>query len=836
MQNWSIDILRQGNWDIWTLLCVLAALSLGVYLIAGRVRQSSRRGLIVSLSLVGIGGTAAVLAFAALRNPLVGMGWTFILLSILSGVFYLNLRATISQRQMRVLLTLRIVALALLVPMLFEPVLRFVANPEPERPLIFVIDTSGSMSVPDVQNGPTRIQSVWQTLAPQLALIKSHFVPSFFTFSNETKQLKSADELTTVSPDGPSTDIVGALTRALSTASRPDASVVLISDGIDNTSSDVLGAVRTSQRPIHTISVGSDQAEPTTLVNIAVTDVRPKDELIVHHQTPLIATIQSTSLANRVVEVKLAELDEQGKTGEPIATAKLVLQSLVGGQEVELDYTPAKAGVQRLAVWVDPVPGERSVVDNRQEFQGLALDPRVKVLYVEGRARPEYRELRRAMERDLNIELATLLRIQQDRFSASGSVDGHPVEKLPDDDKGWGAFDVILLGDLDSSFLSRSQQQSIEKAVREGKGLLMIGGQTSLGPGGYQGTPIESVLPVFVGDRSVGQETQPFVPRLTAEGAVHPAMQGLADWLGTDTTKPTHSLPDLRGNVVVQKAKSGAQVLLVHPQRTGADGQPEIVLAVQRYGQGRAAALTVDTTYLWYLPLRGMGQDSPYNRFWGQLVRWLAGTDVKNRERGAGVDALLNKSVYQLGDSVTIRAMVRDELGDATRFAQVKATLKRDGQPDQEYDLKPVDSHVGLYEVTIPTPEKGKYGVIIRATKDKKNIGSHGLTFSVIPPADEMLKLAANPILLAGISDETHGFHYDLGGFPTLIKELVQRDPNSGKSVQKSVPLANTARVVLALVGVLPKWDSRYDLPMQGVLVGGLLIAEWILRRRWQLT
>ena len=38
-----------------------------------------------------------------------------------------------------------------------------------------------------------------------------------------------------------------------------------------------------------------------------------------------------------------------------------------------------------MAVWIDPVAGERNLADNRQEFQGLAIDPRIKVLYIEGR-------------------------------------------------------------------------------------------------------------------------------------------------------------------------------------------------------------------------------------------------------------------------------------------------------------------------------------------------------------------------------------------------------------------------------------------------------------------
>jgi len=126
----------------------------------------------------------------------------------------------------------------------------------------------------------------------------------------------------------------------------------------------------------------------------------------------------------------------------------------------------------------------------------------------------------------------------------------------------WKKFDVIIIGDLDISFLTKIQQNAIEQVVRDGKGLLMIGGQNSFGPGGYQGTPIENALPVFVGDLNAGQEKSEFVPRLTAEGSTHPAMEGLADWFGVEEKAPAKVLPPIRGNVVVPKPKSGAQVLL----------------------------------------------------------------------------------------------------------------------------------------------------------------------------------------------------------------------------------------------------------------------------------
>ena len=837
MSNWSFDILRQGPWDWWVWICVAAACSLAGYAIAEKPWRNARGRLTLPLIAFGVIGTVVILALPVLHSARVGLVWTFVMLADLSATFYLNLSGQLGTRRTGLLLGLRLAALLMLVPMLFEPVIRYIAQPKPEKPLVFLVDASGSMSVPDVQNGPTRFQSVEAALRPQLPKIGQHFIPRFFTFATSADELKSPADLQTAKPDGQATDIVAGVAKVLQKVDRPDAQIVLISDGIDNTSPDVLGHLRESQRAIHTVRVGSDQAEPATLANIAVEDIQAPDDFVVGSETIIKAIIKSSALPNRLVEVKLSQLD--ATTGKPIGTPvskSLVLQPAVDGQTVELPFKPKEVGVQRVAVWVDPVVGERSTVDNRQEFQGLALDPRIKVLYVEGRARPEYKPLKFALDRDPNIELATLLRTTQNEFDAVGTIVGESVKKMLVTIEEWKKFDVIILGDLDISYLSKPQQAAIEQAVNTGTGLMMIGGQNNFGAGGYAGSAIERALPVMVGNASSPQEKTPFVPRLTAEGSTHPAMEGLADWFGVEEGAGKQPLPPLRGNVVVPKAKNGASILMVHQDRPGPDGKPQIVLAVQRYGEGRSAAFTVDTTYLWYLPLRGMGQDSPYNRLWGQMIRWLAGVDIRNRSRGPGMEAMISKTIYQLGQSVTIRSMVRDAKGDATRFAQVSLTLERSGSKDkQQFNLGPVDSHTGMYQIAMPLLAKGEYTATLIAAKDGTQLGARQLSFSVIAPADEMLKVAANPTLLRSIATATNGFAYDLNQLPALVDQLIRADPDSQTAKQQTVPLASFIRSGLTLIGHAPTWDGKFDLPMQAALAVALLAAEWITRRRWQL-
>jgi len=298
----------------------------------------------------------------------------------------------------------------------------------------------------------------------------------------------------------------------------------------------------------------------------------------------------------------------------------------------------------------------------------------------------------------------------------------------------------------------------------------------------------------------------------------------------------------LRGNVAVGAAKTGAQVLLIHPGKTGPDGQPQIVLAAQRYGKGRSAAFTADTTYLWQLAAADQPND-PYTQFWAQLVRWLAGADVRNRQNTAGLIGLIDQSVYPFGQAVRVRALVREEHGQATSFAQVSMKLQSStGAAPGQLSLSPRPDRIGMYQQLLPDPSQhldalpaGDYTVDLLASKDGKELGRAELKFSVIPPADEFLKIAANPTLMREIAQATGGFSSSLDGLPAMLDQLIRSDAGSQRPQEQTLALSNAVRAFVAAVLSPPQWPKKYDLPMQAVLVAALLMTEWILRRKWQL-
>ncbi len=833
LASWSIDILRQSKWDLWCWISIFVAILLAISgLLSWKTGMPFKKRAFL-LYIAPLLMTGLILSLPQLRKPAVGLIWLIFLLSLVSTLNYLESRKRLSRRQLGGLLGLRLLAILLAVPMLFEPVIRVVSTKNPDRSLLVLIDASGSMSVPDTPNGQTRFQLATQSIESEWDRMHLAYASSLVPFGIKTdRSIKSPDELRRLIPDAPSTDLVNAIGAVIGKNKQGSAEIILISDGIDNASADVASAIESFKVPVHTVLVGTDQSQPTSLVNVAIEEINPGDEWTVRSPATINCIVHSSSLAGRVVQVYLSPVDEAGRPVATPITQQLVLDSKSNGQLVKFEYTPEKTGIHRMAVWVEPVAGERSSADNKRVFQQLVTDARIRVLFIAGSTRLEDKPLRNFLRADANIELASLTLLRNNQMNSEGTLSGKSLTAIPTRADDWRQADVIILSDVTSSMLNPQRMAEIEKAVSDGSSLLMIGGKSSLGPGGFAGTPIEKILPVNVGGIDNRQNFTEFIPQISTIGENHPSMQSLGKWFNG---QPFSSLlPTLLGNVIVDQPKPGADVLLTRKTETG---ESQIVLAVQRYGKGRSAVFTADTTYRWNLPMRGMGQESPYNIFWGQLVRWLGGTDVKNRGTQPGVETIVDQSNFTIGEKVRVRALVRDQRGDATRYADVKINLSRDGASDSERISQPfttVDGRDGMYQLLLTNLSKGNWTGEVVASKDGAELGKQPIQFSVIPPADEMFKLAANSSLMKEIAEKTGGFAYSIPQFSQLIDAL-NRKHASDAPQQHTVPMHNLTRLIPATIGIYPNWPAVYDLPVQTMLVIILLAAEWVLRRKYEL-
>jgi uncharacterized membrane protein len=76
-------------------------------------------------------------------------------------------------------------------------------------------------------------------------------------------------------------------------------------------------------------------------------------------------------------------------------------------------------------------------------------------------------------------------------------VDRRPSSRLPPSASALSGYDGLVLVNTPATSLSLDQQRTLVSFVQDlGRGLLVVGGARAFAPGGYQGTPLDDLLPV----------------------------------------------------------------------------------------------------------------------------------------------------------------------------------------------------------------------------------------------------------------------------------------------------------------------------------------------------
>ncbi len=804
----------------------IAAAVLG-YGVRHWMRHRRRSGIAVIFSGAAAGAfvTAAAVG-VSLDTPAGRILWLALLgaLIILAvGVFYSAVYSYLGRRRMAVLLLLRFGAIMALLLVLFKPAISVQPTAgESELLLPILVDRSASMAATDQANQAYRYRQAIEALASQEQRLGEHFRVAWLHFAADCREVENIEELAGLSPSGEGTDVTdisAALRRGCANSSAEElAGIILISDGLHNAPGNILTAASESPVPVYTLGVGSRDEKAAGRRNVRLLSANAPIEAIKNNVTTITAELRLTGWANIPSRIVLTE------DGREVADKQVLTESNAETITVQLKWTPGEppagkksADIRKLKIAVEPNDAETTTDDNAAELHVLITTPRIRVLYVEGTMRPEYK-LHRALAGDPNIQTISMVRDRRNHFLVQGKIDGKTLAGLPRTDEDFAMFDVIILGDLDRTFLNRDQMERIRKFVNDGKALLMLGGRNSFGPGGYAGTPIETALPVFCGSRSQPQESTRFVPQLTAIGAASPIFADLGEFFHSPSKQATKPIPKLLGCVTVPRAKPLANVLAIHPTRRNANG-PLIVLAVRQFGAGRSAAFTADTTWKWDLRLRPAGADSPYHRFWGQFIRYLAGVDKTTRAGTASVLARLSTAYIRQDEELKITAQVKDSDAKPASSASVTATIREEPkQKDASQVTLSPSAGAGMYGASVKPAAGGKYIVTITA-KDKNGeiIGTDQLPLIVATHSKETDRLARNDVTLRSIAKIRDGRYVELTALPDIVDELIRKRAASMPPAppEKQYSLYNFTLLFLAFVA--------------------LLTTEWILRRNWQL-
>ena len=735
--------------------------------------------------------------------------WWLVLLVTMLGLvtvtlFYRRAAGTISRRYLAVLMVLRGVAMLALFLCLFRPVISYQKGTIERSRLLILVDRSRSMSIHDFPGQPSRFDRVRDILLERngtVGKLEESFDLNWYAFADHAGPLKEKAELGSLKAEGDATDLfTSAKDAAADAAGEEIGGIIMLTDGRD-TSGRQLARMGGFNLPVFTVGVGSVLRAQENFRDIMIDSIDAKREVTVKIATPLTVMVEAIGFPDRVVPVILKENDVE------IGRERLVLDNAKGAQKVTLNYVPQKKGDFELTISIPADAGERITENNSATIPVFVGDPKIRVLYIEGVARPEYNDLKNVLQYDPNVEIMSFVRLGPNFFIKQGTISDVKLNDPPKKYEDLKQFKVLIIGSIESSFFKDGQMQFIRRFVREGGGLLMIGGQHAFGPGGYSGTPIEEALPVVCGGRNAGQEREAFSLQLTGAGKRHPIFAGIAKFFEPGG-KDGVTIPPLLGCTRVEKAKPAAEVLAVNPNRRNAAG-PLIAVATGRYGSGRSMAATIDSTRLWYVPLKGMGKASPYVRYWGQAIRWLAGSDDARRATGPGVTAYTDRHFYDPGSEPVIHAFVTDSEGQATAKAKVEATITREGEKkSSRVQLSLVQGTRNEYETQLLPPDPGKYVVEVKGALNDAALGEATLVFFIGEPTREFEKLDLNADALAKVATATGGLYLPLLSFDQLPEVLKARSEE--KVERHEIFLWNTPILFIAfLLFVTSEWILR---------------------------
>jgi len=743
--------------------------------------------------------------------PAVAVAGGVLLLLLLVGPAYRPLRP----RQRGVLIGLRLLVSLLVVAALLRPGwISTQARPQTAT-VVLLADQSRSLQVPDAGSGKTRWQALRDALqqaAPELARLSNTAEIRAYTFDRRAQPVEfTQGELTLPDePSGDQTDLGSALDDVLRRElGQHLAAVILLSDGAQRAYAPRVEAQQAARElarsgsPLFTVALGQPRDRSQSR-DVAIVNLQDQYTVFVQNELVVRGGLNIQGYVNQPIPV---QLDIAGPDGATETLGPVAYQASEDNTQVEVQFTyvPRQPGQHRLTLAAAEQPGEL-VVDNNQLTAFLTVrEGGLRVLYLDS-------NLLGAEQKFIRLAVGSAPDVQLDfRPVDSRLADRWPIDLEPQ----WaqGKYDVYLLGDVDSTALGEANLRQLAAHVEEGRGLMMLGGYHTFGPGGYDASPLADALPVEAG-RFERQDPRFGAPlrrdvHLDQDLSLIPTSAHFVTHLapGAENAAAWRRLKPLTGANKFARLKPRAMVLAESPDKVP-------LLVAGEYGLGRVLAFAGDSTYRWWLG----GQQAQHKRFWRQAVLWLARRDQSLRDE-AWIQ--LDQRRYHPGAPVSFTAGARGPEGEAIGDAQLTALVQGPGIDDQPVRLtRDGDQWAGVWPQT-QTP--GDYVIQVQATRDGMELGSARAKFLVFTQDLEMSDPAADPqllSLLARLTAEFGGRTLAPEELPQLVRELRKRPPAVDVEVQSKWQLA----------------DTPADAGLFLVLVVVLLAGEWFLRKRWGLV
>ena len=631
------------------------------------------------------------------------------------------------------LVSIRILAILLLLFIIFEPILTLAKKTIIEPVNLIFADNSRSILINDGTNRNLTIKNFLQELQDNNLSGSS----KLYSFGSKISKV-SFDSLEQINFSEGSTNFSKIFSEAEQSKINIS-SIVIISDGVITDGSDPVYKAGKLKIPVFTVGVG----DTTRRNDIEIRNVLFNEFIYAETPTTILASVANTGFAGSNVNVSLYENDML------LEQKNITLNDEV--QNVEFTYIPKTGGEKKLSVVISNLNGEFIFANNKKVFFINVLSNKIKVLILAGSPSPDLSFIKNSLKSDQNLTINSITQVGVNRF-----LENNNRERLID------SADILFLTGFPSAETSEDLLRKISGVISEKNKPFFI--TLSRSTDFNKLKQLQSELPFNINRIIPGYvEVQPYIP---AEESKNPLLQNnfpnpIAAW---------NNLPPLYQPNTEFKSKPESEIISKIKINNTPVNKPLIV--TRRLGSKRSMAIIAEDIWKWKLQTATKDLDL-FDRFLLNSVKWLNTSEEQKQ-----VTIKTSKKLFSLGEEIEFTGQVYDETFNPVWDAEVKVKINHTGET---YNINLSSLGNGLYEGTFQTNKTGDYTYSGDALQENKILGSDKGSFNIGEVDIEMLNPRMNYEFLTLLANQTGGEYFNASNYQQLFNILKRINEKSSR-------------------------------------------------------